>query len=451
MKKISRRSFIQRVGITAAATSSLPLANLQAMSNSITNNRSGNTWPGRGVLNFNENAVQFGQIQYTTVKQMVDESIQRLTDKSDTVEAWEAVFPDGIAAGDKIAIKVNASYQLKNTEEVLKAVVEGLTSMLSGAYPASNITVFDHGGPSTISFSSLYDISGIKFSDASDGRPHTDSNAGNRNYPDCLEQAKYMIDLPVLKTHQQSWSGAISITFKGQIGTYKSGHSGFDSGDLVELRSGVVKEKCCLCIVDGIKGTQSGYNGAAEPFPDYAEAMVPGTSQTDPCTIIMSSDPATTDYLARNIFRIDMDNPNYGSGSDDIVAAAENAGLGIGDESDPNWDYREIINGVTTNKLHQAHTFTSHPVGVINNHPNPAQTHTTIKFRLPKQFTNNALKLQIYRANGARVKDANLSPRTFRYFWDLKDDNNAPVANGTYNYRLISKGYTLSGVMIVKR
>lgn len=450
--KISRRSFLKKSSISIAAASSLPLISAKSI---CAKYPLYNKWPGRSVLNFNEDAVAIGSPVYSVIKQMMDESIKMLTDQTTATAGWEAIFPEQITTSDKIAIKVNASYTLKNTMEVIKAVAEGLASMLGGTFPASNITIYDHGGPTSLNFQSIYNLSsnipGIKSSNGRDGRSQRDPAAGNRNYPDCLNEAKYLIDLPVMKTHQQSWSGRLSLCFKGHIGTYQSGHSGFDSGDLIELRSGVVKDKCVLCIIDAIKGTKSGYNGSAQSFPTWTETISPGTSQTDPSTIILSTDPVSTEHVGRNVFRIDMDNPTYGSGSNDIVAAGENAGFGIGDENDPAWDYREIVNGQSTQirQLPQ-NKMVNNELVLFQNKPNPAATSTTIRFSVPHEARNGNVHIAISNLAGRLIRKLTCNANTSECIWDLKDASGSRVPVGRYIYSVSIKGYSASKQLIVK-
>lgn len=62
----------------------------------------------------------------------------------------------------------------------------------------------------------------------------------------------------------------------------------------------------------------------------------------------MSTGPVSSEYLGRKIFRTEFKDPAYGSGANDIVARAAEAGPGIGSETGAEWDYREIINGHAT-------------------------------------------------------------------------------------------------------
>ena len=307
-----------------------------------------NTMPGRSVLNFNEAAVQGGSIRYQVVKEMVDTCIKKLTGQPQTGAAWEKVFPKPITVSDKIAVKLNASYTTITHPEVAKAVVEGLTSMLKGKYPVSNITLYDHGGPDSINFEERYRVStlmpGVRTSNGRDKRTNLDTVTGY-HYPDCLHEAAYLIEVPVLKTHGGEWSGRVSLNFKSHIGTYCTRHQGFDSKKLVNLSSGKVREKRVLSVLDGIQGTKGGWNAGEQPFPTWVKSLSPKTAQTDPCTIILSTDPVASEYLGRQVFRKEFGDPSYGSGPNDIVARSQEAGLGIGDEADAGWHCTRVVNG----------------------------------------------------------------------------------------------------------
>jgi len=97
------------------------------------------------------------------VAAMVDAVILKLTGKSSLGAAWESLFPAGkLTASTKIAIKINNSYGFDKSDkgdsvyiekgkycpwgskaDIANAIVCGLTQMLGGTFPVSNITIFD--------------------------------------------------------------------------------------------------------------------------------------------------------------------------------------------------------------------------------------------------------------------------------------------------------------------
>ncbi|MBN1760354.1 MAG: DUF362 domain-containing protein [Chitinispirillaceae bacterium] len=96
-------------------------------------------------------------VDQTYVAPMVDEAIVSLTQKESVAAAWESLFPPGqLTAETKIAIKINICYGWEpsyswNTvmspfgakASIVNAIVLGLSQMLDGTFPITNIRVFD--------------------------------------------------------------------------------------------------------------------------------------------------------------------------------------------------------------------------------------------------------------------------------------------------------------------
>jgi len=75
------------------------------------------------------------------VQDMVDHAIMTLTGQTEKAKAYEALFP-GITTSKKILVKYNNSRTTasKSQAVVRNALKNGLTSMISSTFPASNIT-----------------------------------------------------------------------------------------------------------------------------------------------------------------------------------------------------------------------------------------------------------------------------------------------------------------------
>ena len=156
------------------------------------------------------------------------------------------------------------------------------------------------------------------------------------------------------------------------------------------------------------------------------------------------------DYLAREILRLDMNDPTMGSGANDIVENAQNAGLGIGDENDPSWDYREIVNGTPTNIIDKGIHVVNKNLTLMQNHPNPTSTYTTIRFSVPHKLRKGKVSFEIVNATGKIIKQVKLNSTRTQFIWNLINDNSKRVPNGIYLYKISINGYSASKKMTVK-
>jgi hypothetical protein len=85
------------------------------------------------------------------------------------------------------------------------------------------------------------------------------------------------------------------------------------------------------------------------------------------------------------------------------------------------------------------------------NHPNPFNPVTTIRFDLPDR--RNA-RLEIFSMDGRRVVtlvDKVLSPGRLTVVWDGKDSGGRPVASGIYLYRLTAGDFKETHRMVLVR
>ena len=88
---------------------------------------------------------------------------------------------------------------------------------------------------------------------------------------------------------------------------------------------------------------------------------------------------------------------------------------------------------------------------LYNNHPNPFNSETIIRFSLPSQ---EYIELHIYNINGQVVRDLvnnNLSGGLHSVRWDGKDNYGRVVASGIYLYRLKSSSEQITKrLMLIK-
>ncbi|HEX5132600.1 MAG TPA: FlgD immunoglobulin-like domain containing protein [Candidatus Krumholzibacteria bacterium] len=88
-------------------------------------------------------------------------------------------------------------------------------------------------------------------------------------------------------------------------------------------------------------------------------------------------------------------------------------------------------------------------VQLHQNHPNPFNPSTTIRFSLPAA---TAMTLRIYDVSGRAVRtlvDGTRGPGELDATWDGRDDRGVSVATGVYFYRLAAAGETLTRKMIL--
>jgi len=204
--------------------------------------------------------------------------------------------------------------------------------------------------------------------------------------------------------------------------------------------------------LDATKGTKGGYNGSEQTFTTYATSMRSASStQTDPCTIIMSTDPVVVDYLGRKIFRIDMNDATYGSGRYDLITAAQNADYGVGDESDQHWDYREFINGTLTTALDSEKMAMTGGLGLEQNSPNPVSLNTAIAYTVSAELMKYKPRICIYDLTGKMVWRSGATQGRSTMVWDGHAFDGRVVPNGVYVYRIVAGSASVARKLIVRR
>ncbi len=119
-------------------------------------------------------------------------------------------------------------------------------------------------------------------------------------------------------------------------------------------------------------------------------------------------------------------------------------------EPDKEWDTGSVE--VTLSDVsHSAPTTIPVKLELFDNHPNPFNNETLIRFSLPGQ---EYLTLQIFNINGRLVRDLvnnNLPAGQHSVRWDGKDNSGLLVASGTYLYQLKSSGKQLTKkLMLIK-
>lgn len=469
---VSRRSFLKGTTATAAvALTQGTITNVFSQQSTELKPGPGNKWPGRVVINFNKNAVNWDKDTASAapevIKTMINESITFLTGKETVGEAWKAVFPDTLTAQSKIAIKVPLGCAIEKIAphwSAAKAIIDGLQQMdFNGTkLPAENITVYDmrcSNNLSRFSYTSqnlgnvkiVYDSMGSGFSDG----------ARNQQYAKSLKEADFLINLFRPGGHSNYVEG-LTLGFKNHYGTYNFDHSESSApGYLRDINStGVVYNKNVLSVCYGIFGAKenSGSPGSLDvSYYQYAKAMDSSITNTNhpPCTIIMSTDPITAEMQTIKMMR-QRENPPKSFDKNSMpkylkasggVSGALNPTYNIGIIDEAEMDIRKIINGekigvkVKDNKTPFA-TFSSR----LNIHQIRGQHSTIIHYSLPGSKTGSKVKLDIFDLKGSLLRSLSgfIAGTVNNISWDEKDSAGKLVNNGTYILRLTTSNVNLS-------
>lgn len=231
------------------------------------------------------------------VQMMVDAAIRRWTGIDNLGQAWESVFTRGVDAATKICIKINcidrafSAYTggtrqgVASSPEVVNAIVGGLTQMLGGTYPASSVTVYDDRGQTMMRYAHFnagempypYVIQYTK--------PCTKSITVNGKFQlinDAVDQAHYLINVPVIKDHSDAGGTFSMKNHYGSVnnpGGLQHGNYCRDDIPALQLASWTdafaqptsLHEKTAAIVVDGLYGL---YNGGPTGGPMFVGNMI---------------------------------------------------------------------------------------------------------------------------------------------------------------------------------
>ncbi len=471
---VSRRAFLK--GTTATATAALTqgtLKNVFAQQSTELKPGPGNKWPGRVVINFNKNAVNWNGDLATAVpdviKSMIDDSILFLTEKNDIGEAWKTVFPDSLTAQSKIAIKVPLGCAIQKIAPhwaASKAIIDGLQKMdFNGTkFPATNITIYDMNCQNKLqSYGyTTQNLGNVKIVYDSMGSGFTDgAKSGNSTlqYAKSLNGADFLINLFRPGGHSD-WGEGFTLGFKNHYGTYNPKHDSTPPYLRDINCTGVVYNKNVLSICYGIFGAKeaSGAPGSSDvSYYNYVRNVDSTITNANhpPCTIIMSTDPITAEMQTIKMMRQREQNPKAfdkasmpkylkASGG---VSGTLNPTYNIGIIDEAEMDIRKIINGEKIgvkvkdkNALFQ--TFSSK----ISIHKISGQNITLIHYSLPDAKMGSSAKLEIFDLKGSLIRSLSgiIAGAMNNVSWDEKDSAGKLVNNGTYLLRLTSGNINLS-------
>ena len=257
-----------------------------------------------------------GPVQ-SVVQQMLDAVIMKMTNQTSVAAAWESFFPT-LSLATLIGIKINTlgADGVSTKPAVVDAIVNGLTRMLSGAFPPYNIIVFDDRIIGYHMHSAGFDVRNVP------GQYRIVSTATNTSldplvpnvlqsqqaplwgdpvsiagvpekFSKLVEAVDYIINVPVLKDHIRS---GITFSLKnlyGLVNAPSAMHNSMCNPFIPSLYSssisvnGVpvpIKNKIPVIVGDALVGCSTG-------GPD-------GGANIMPCTLIVGTDPVAMDAWA---------------------------------------------------------------------------------------------------------------------------------------------------------
>lgn len=244
------------------------------------------------------------KIQADIVKTMLHSAIMAMKDKTTVAEAYESFFPD-LNVDTIIAVKINclAGANQSTHPEVVEAIVDGLKQMLSGTFPLHNIIVFDDRSTSHMKSAGfvLKDVENDYkcVTTANNWGETTYDISGNpQKLSKIVEEADYIINVPVLKNHSQS---GITFSLKNYFGIInilnnpKNLHNN-KCDPYISCVYKLAAEKTKLIVGDAIFG-------AHIKGPDGPATFVPRS-------LLVATDPVAIDVCALNMINEVRDSKN---------------------------------------------------------------------------------------------------------------------------------------------
>jgi uncharacterized protein (DUF362 family) len=231
------------------------------------------------------------------VKSMVDNAVKDFTEKGSVAEAYESLFPRIEDKYPKIAIKINclAGKGLCTHPEVIEAITKGLGKMFDSKYPLHNITVFDDRRETHLTAAGFplksntgdYNIVTVYGEKNTDGENNWGEEVlicnTSQRFCRIVEEADYIINVPVLKDHSNAGITFALKNFFGIISDPVSMHSDMCDPYISEVYKHMEK-KVKLIIGDAILGAFKGGPSTSASF--------------DPKKILVCNDPVAIDMRA---------------------------------------------------------------------------------------------------------------------------------------------------------
>lgn len=451
-----------------------------------------NKWRGRVVINFNKNApsgnVDPTNTQITLMKTMVDDAIKLLTGQSDVGAAWKAIFPTSLSLTSKIAIKVPVGINSSRTAPhwcTVQAITEGLQKMLinNTAFPAANITIYDAAGSNNlntcgfnaINFPGLGGFVFGSYGNYTDGAENNANPPTKPQYSTTLHDANYLINVFSPRGHG-TYAENFTLGFKNHFGTYErpgDHHSSPDCGQFFRNMccTGPVYNKTVLLMCSGIYGQyeSNGPTGTPQNYSRYSQYMDSTSTNTNPTTIMLSTDPVSIEMQAIKMMRIQgqksyavADLPNYLKASGNVVVtgtnwppnpSSPNAMDNIGEINEANMTILRIINGVQV-AVRENGLLPQRSAGAyVTVSQIKGNNSTFIEYALPEGHAGREANLEIVDLKGKLVTRMThrVGGVVNHISWNETDTGGNHVGRGTYIVHLISGTVNVSSKFSIIR
>src|SRR3989339_474817 len=226
------------------------------------------------------------------VEEMLHTAVCQMTGHAAIGQAFESLFP-GLTATSIIGVKINclAGAMLSTHPAVVNAIISGLTSMLNGTFPPYNIIVFDDRMESMIIAAgyTLQNTAGqVRYVTTQDSwSAETYAIKGTNQHLSCMvQQADYLINVPVLKDHNQAGLTFALKNFYGIVSSPGSLHDDKCSPMIAEVYA-LAASKVKLIVGDAIFAA---HRGGPSTMATFA-----------PNTLVIGTDPVATDVEALRI------------------------------------------------------------------------------------------------------------------------------------------------------
>lgn len=401
------------------------------------------------------------------VKQMVDDSICSLADQTNVGSAWKSIFPSAFTSASKIAIKINI---LNNGNPAphpysVKAIVDGLKLMdFNGTkFSPANITIYDSNNSNSMESAGFTTtrFPGVKL--VKDSTQNWGDGALSKEYASTLHDCQFLINVFSPRGHWTEFGG-FTLGFKSHYGSYPPVHGDEAPAYLCDINcTGPVYNKTVLSICSGIFGMNEGNGptGGCDDYSTYSKLIDLTSTNANPATIIMSTDPISCEMQSIKMMRLNngkpcaiSDLPNYlkASGGIEGVLTDKTYNIGIIDES--KMDVRKIINGEKlTTSITPVFPRTSRTQLQLSCVQNKRQGLTTIEFHTPEALVGRNAEIEIFNLKGSKIctLSKTVQINVTHVSWNQMDLHGRIVSPGRYLIKLSIGTLSSTAQLIITR
>ena len=297
-------------------------------------------------------------VDHTVVDAMLRQGLQLLTQTASVSEAWHALLP-AYQAGQRLAIKVNlVNAECGDSDNVIDALIEPVNALIRTLTEAGmreeDVWVYDASRPMPSRFYGRRHYPQARFIDSdgcADARATFKLQSPSlrvffswpgaqveRWLTDVLQQAAYVINLPIAKRHVQA---PVSLGFKNHFGSLNdlggpledNPHSYIDPTTayynpayqpVVDICANAnIAGKTVLTVGDALFGAPSVH---AQPIPWQT------FGQQAPNSLLFSRDPVAIDCVLCDLLRAEW---GVSDAAYDYLRLAETRGLGVFERGEP--------------------------------------------------------------------------------------------------------------------